>query len=94
MGPLPNGILKTACKYIGVILTTYKSWDDPPNTEEGPEIEGLVHLKIDTREEENHLNQTISCNWGSKCQFSGLYLEAVPPRSKWLVKGVNQAIFN
>ena len=61
MGPLPNGILKVACKYIVVILTTYKSRDDPPSTEDkAPKLKGLVCLKIDTSEEESHLNQTIS----------------------------------
>ena len=29
MGPLPNGLLNGLA--MGVILTTYNSWDDPPS---------------------------------------------------------------
>ena len=29
MGPLPNGLINGF--YMGVILTTYDSWDDPPS---------------------------------------------------------------
>ena len=31
VGPLPNGLNGL---YMGVILTTYKSWDDPPSKDQ------------------------------------------------------------
>jgi len=46
MGPLPDGILKTACKYIVVILTTDNSWDDPPSTVQALKLKGWFASKL------------------------------------------------